>query len=264
MNTVGMRIRDLRHSRDLNQEQVAEILGVTRSAVSEIERGVRKVSAEEVVKLARACHVSTDYILGLAEKAEVHLEEINEKSQPGAGLRISVPQKNVEKFREVLLYLLERIGAKPNVGETVIYKHLYFIDFDYYEKYEEQMIGATYQKNHFGPTPLAFQDSVESMVEKGEIEAHTRDYHGYPQKRYLPLREPDLRVLNGREIELINDVINRISDMSATQISKYSHGDIPWVTADDGDIIQYEAVFYRTPGYSVREYVDDEEVPESR
>ena len=134
MNTLGKRIRELRQSQDLSQEQVAEILGIARSAVSEIERGARKVSAEEVVKLAKACHVSTDYILGLAEKAEVHLEEIEEKTQPGARIRISVPQQNAAKFREVLLYLVERIGAQPNVGETVIFKHLYFIDFDYYEK----------------------------------------------------------------------------------------------------------------------------------
>ncbi|QQS18171.1 hypothetical protein IPL68_06065 [Candidatus Saccharibacteria bacterium] len=44
------------------------------------------------------------------------------------------PQTNPEKLREVLLYVLGKVGAKPNVGETVLYKLLYFIDFDYYEK----------------------------------------------------------------------------------------------------------------------------------
>lgn len=259
MSGVGQRIRELRLGQDLSQEQIAEILGITRSAVSEIERETRRVSADEIVKLAKAFNVSSDYILGLAKKVEVHLENAKKEMHP-VGPRISVPQKNVEKFREVLLYLLERVGAKPNIGETVIYKLLYFIDFDYYEKYEEQLIGATYQKNHYGPTPLEFGELVESMIDRGEIERHSRDYHGYWQKRYLPIREPDLSVLNGREIELINEVINRLSDMGATQISEHSHDDIPWLTTDDGDIIQYEAVFYRTPRYSVREYLDDEEV----
>ncbi len=261
MSALGDRIREIRLSQNLSQEQVADILGIPRSAVSEIERGTRKISGDEVVKLAKAFHVSTDYILGLAKQAEVHLEAIERKPEP-VGLRISVPQQNVEKFREVLLYVLEKVGARPNVGETVIYKLLYFIDFDYYEKYEDQLIGATYQKNHYGPTPLEFGRIVETMIEEGELETHTRDYHGYPQKRYLPLREPNLAVLNGREIELINEVMRRTSEMNATQISEYSHGDIPWLTADDGDIIQYEAVFYRTPRYSVREYVDDDEVSE--
>jgi hypothetical protein len=42
--------------------------------------------------------------------------------------------------------------------------------------------------------------------------------------------------------------------MNAAQISDYSHNDVPWLTAEEGKIIEYEAVFYRTPVYSVREY----------
>jgi hypothetical protein len=55
-------------------------------------------------------------------------------------IRISVPQKNLKNFKEALLYILNKVGSKPNVGETVIYKLLYFVDFDYYEKFEEQFI----------------------------------------------------------------------------------------------------------------------------
>jgi len=41
-------------------------------------------------------------------------------------------------------------------------------------------------------------------------------------------------------------------DFNASENSEYSHNDIPWETTEDGDIIQYEAVFYRTLPYSVR------------
>jgi hypothetical protein len=74
------------------------------------------------------------------------LEQTQKEKQE---IRIDVPQKNLKKFKEVLLYILEKVGGKPNVGMTVLYKLLYFIDFDYYEKFEEQLIGATYIKNHF-------------------------------------------------------------------------------------------------------------------
>ena len=71
-----------------------------------------------------------------------------------------VKPENLKKFKEVLLYILSKVGSKPNVGETVLYKLLYFIDFDYYEKFEEQFIGATYIKNHYGPTPIEFKKIV--------------------------------------------------------------------------------------------------------
>ena len=62
-------------------------------------------------------------------------------------MRISVPQEKIEKFKEVLLYILECIGARPNIGEAVVCKIMYFIDFDFYEKFEEQLMGAKYIKN---------------------------------------------------------------------------------------------------------------------
>jgi hypothetical protein len=77
-----------------------------------------------------------------------------EKTLPNQDLQIRVTQKNLNKFKQVLLYILEKVGSKPNVGETVLNKLLYFIDFDYYEKFEENLMGATYIKNHHGPTPV--------------------------------------------------------------------------------------------------------------
>jgi len=71
------------------------------------------------------------------------------------------------------------------------------------------------------------------------------------------LRKPDLTELKASEVELIDEVLCRLSGMNATQISDYSHNDVPWLTTEGGKIIEYEAVFYRTPPYSVREYSEN-------
>lgn len=57
--------------------------------------------------------------------------------------RISTPTLNHHKLREVVLYILNTFG--PLDAET-LGAMLYFVDFDYYEKYEEHLIGATYSK----------------------------------------------------------------------------------------------------------------------
>ena len=169
-----------------------------------------------------------------------------------------MPQKNLKKFKEVLLYILEKVGGKSNVGMTVLYKLLYFIDFDYYEKFEEQLIGATYIKNHFGPTPVEFKKIVESMEEKGELETVKSKYFQHEQTKYLPRRESDISVLNAREIKHIDEVLERLSNKNAKELSDYSHEDIPWLITKEGQPILYEAVFYRTEETSVREYTPDE------
>ncbi|WP_051179102.1 type II toxin-antitoxin system antitoxin SocA domain-containing protein [Thermodesulfovibrio thiophilus] len=171
--------------------------------------------------------------LELAEKMGVSRPTISQDSEAQKhDFRISVPQKNIEKIKEVLLYILNKVGSKPNIGESVLYKILYFIDFDFYEKYEEQLIGATYIKNHYGPTPVEFVKVVESMINNNELVKIEDKYFNYPQTKYLPLRKPDLTKLKAHELEVIDDVINRLADMNAAQISNYSHKDVPWQTSE--------------------------------
>jgi len=255
---LGKKIKLLRSQAGMSQQRLAALLGVPRPAISQIENGSRGVTAHELVTLSQTFSVTADSLLDLNKEPMVLLPiKAKARMKRKQEIRINVPQKNLDKFREVLLYVLDKIGSKANIGETVIYKLLYFIDFNYYEKFEEQLIGAQYIKNHFGPTPIEFQKVVDRMAEEGEIEKVKSKYFQYPQAKYLPLRKPDLGNIKARELEVIDDVLNSLSDMNATQISQYSHGDVPWKTAKDGEFIEYEAVFYRTPAYSVREYAED-------
>lgn len=256
MASTGQRIKDLRKTKGISQQKMAELLGVSRPTISQIENGERKVCAEELKKLAEIFNTSIDTLLNPQKEPKVVIMESRSVYETKPQLRINVPQKNIEKFKEVFLYILNRVGAKPNIGETVIYKLLYFIDFDYYEKYEEQLIGATYLKNRYGPTPIEFAKLVEKMLDKDVVRVKDK-YFDYPQTKYLPLRTADLSKLKGCDIEVIDSVLKRLSDMNAVQISEYVHNDVPWLTTEDGHIIEYESVFYRTPPYSVREYSGD-------
>ncbi len=143
------------------------------------------------------------------------------------------------------------------MGETVIHKLLYFIDFNYYEKFEENLMGATYIKNHHGPTSVELKDIIDDMQKNKEIEAVKSQYFKYEQKKYLPIKRPNLNIFSAREIEHIDDVLARLSDKNAREIENYSHGDIPWKVAEDGKPLSYESVFYRDEHYSVRNYDDE-------
>lgn len=255
---IGQRIKSLRDKTGMSQDTLAKRMKLPRPAITQIESGSRKIATDELIKLSKVFHVSVNDLLNPGKEPEVHLHEEKKEKPAKSRMRISVPQKNLQKFKEVLLYILNKVGSKPNIGETVIYKLLYFIDFDFYEKYEEQLVGATYMKNQYGPTPIEFIKIVEQMIDREEIEKVKSGYFNYPQTKYLPLRKPDLTKLKANEIEVIDDVLNKLSDMNAGQISAYSHNDVPWVTTDEGETIEYESVFYRTPPYSVRAYMDED------
>ena len=58
------RIRDLREDRDLNQTQVASMLGMSQTGYSKYETGENDIPTAILIRLARFYDTSIDYILG--------------------------------------------------------------------------------------------------------------------------------------------------------------------------------------------------------
>ena len=58
------RIRDLREDRDLNQTQIAKMLGMSQTGYSKYETGENDIPTHILIKLARFYNTSIDYLLG--------------------------------------------------------------------------------------------------------------------------------------------------------------------------------------------------------
>ena len=58
------RIRDMREDRDLNQTQVAKMLGMSQTGYSKYETGENDIPTAILIKLARFYNTSIDYLLG--------------------------------------------------------------------------------------------------------------------------------------------------------------------------------------------------------
>lgn len=256
---IGLRIALLRKQKGLSQEDLAKRIELPRSSLAQLELGNRKLDAILLVSLALILGFSIDYFLSTDFAVEKVVEEDKKPDKEKSEERISVPTLNIEKFRNVLLYILGRCAGKPNVGETVLYKLLYFSDFNYYELYEEHLTGAIYRKLTFGPVPQKLDVTLNSMIESGQLQRIQTEYFGLQQTRYIPLVKADLTTLKASEVDVIDRVIDQMSDWSASMISEYSHGDKPWKIAAFNDDLNYELAFYRRPPYSVRVYEDDEQ-----
>ncbi len=58
------RLRDLREDKDLNQTQIAKILGMSQTGYSKYETGENDIPTQVLIKLARYYNTSIDYLLG--------------------------------------------------------------------------------------------------------------------------------------------------------------------------------------------------------
>ncbi len=254
---IGKRIMELRKAKGMSQEHLAKSIGISRPSLAQIELGNRSVDVFELIYLSHVLGFSTDEFLSPDFKTEDEIHNEIEKEEKKTDLRISVPELQISKFKNVLLYILERCAGKPNVGETVLNKLLYFCDFDFYELYEEHLTGSRYKKLPYGPVPQKLNTIINQMINKGQLKRIKTEFHDFPQTRYIPLEKSDLKQFSAAEKTVIDHVILQMSDWNANKISEYSHKDMPWLATKEGDFISYNLAFYRELPYSVRVY--DEE-----
>lgn len=64
MNNIANILKTLRIQSNMSQADLANLLGISRSAVSSYENGTRSPNHDTLVKLAVIFNVSTDFILG--------------------------------------------------------------------------------------------------------------------------------------------------------------------------------------------------------
>ena len=247
---IGRRLNEIRKMKGLSQEELAKSVKISRPSLAQIESGNRRIDILELQKLSLA--------LGFSLDAFMAGEFFQGASKSGKGKkkdeRISIPTLQLNKFKNVLLHILERCAGKPNADETVLHKLLYFSDFNYYELHEEHLTGATYRKLPHGPVPQKFDALLNQLIGAGQLQRVKTQYHGYSQVRYLPLEKADLSKFRAVEKDAIDKVIEQMSDWSAAFVGEYARKDLPWEVTEEGKAISYELAFYRELPYSVRVY----------
>lgn len=253
-------IKTLREQHSYSQEELSQKLDISRQTYIKYENGTNEMPLDIVRKLSNLFNVDYSCLIDnvLPTEPQYNIQKSSQNVEK-IDIRINIPEKNISKFKQVFLYILAKVGAKPNVGQTVLYKLLYFIDFDYYEMYETQLMGLSYIKNTYGPTPVDFAKIVKEMQRDKQIEEIRTEFYNHEMLKYLPLQKPDLTKLSAQEINFIDSVLEKHSDKTATELSAFSHKDIPWIGAKNKEILEYEAVFYRTPETSVRTYVEEDD-----
>jgi putative transcriptional regulator len=103
------RLKDLRKQAGLTQVDVAEKLGISQPAYASWERGAKKPTQDNLVKIAQILNVSVDYLVGNSEeKADVldNIELLFRMNSKG----LSKEEKAVFK-KELIEFMEERKKA---------------------------------------------------------------------------------------------------------------------------------------------------------
>lgn len=78
---IGSRIRTIRESMPMTREQFAELINVSVSFLSQIERGNKLMSIEKLMEISSKTGFSTDYILFDDKAKSNYVNRINKMLQ---------------------------------------------------------------------------------------------------------------------------------------------------------------------------------------
>lgn len=228
-------IKIKRIEKDYSQQQMADMLGINRVTYTLSETGKRARKEDEMEALSQIFDISTKSLFLWKEE-----------NKPEANKNL-----NFQNFENLLLYILNKIGIKPNIGKTVLYKLLYFCDFNHYEKYGKSITWIDYIRLPRWPAPYDFDILISRMKEENKIIIADQKYMWYYQKKYFPNEEISDDVFSKYTKDIIDNVLASIGNLNASEASDYSHGDIPWIKTKDMEIIPYERAKERQYPYSI-------------
>lgn len=143
-------------------------------------------------------------------------------------LTFSFPDLNPEsRLRELMLYIADKCKEDPKFGAAKLNKILYFADFISFSKRGVPITGAEYMRLGKGPAPKHLVPVRVSMEKAGELKVVEGEYYGYPQKRPVPNKSPDLKAFSPGDLSIVDQVIRLLWDktrMSAATSRTARHG----------------------------------------
>lgn len=89
----GSKLKELRTQAGMTQQQLATLVGVTKSVISFYELRERAPSPDVLIKCAGIFHVSTDYLLGLDKSDTLDISGLSESD-------IAILRALVESLRQ--------------------------------------------------------------------------------------------------------------------------------------------------------------------
>jgi len=143
------------------------------------------------------------------------------------------------KFKEAILYVCQRSEADPRFGSVKLNKILFYADFWAYLELGHPITDATYQHLAEGPAPREMLSCRAALESEGALRTEDRRYHNRVQKRPVTLRGADTSHFDEQELRILNEAVDALWQMDASDVSAKSQEEWGWRVTREGEDIPY-------------------------
>ena len=152
---------------------------------------------------------------------------------------------NEKKYKNVVLFFANKI-QNNTLGKLKLMKLLYFLDFDFFEKYGKSVTGDEYLRFENGPVPRMAEKMLKAMSGQDISITRRKIKDGYNDQQLVqPLRAFDVNLFTKEEILMMEEIAGKWERFSGTEMKNASHGEAPWIATKPNEVIDYNLSYYR-------------------
>lgn len=105
LRSINMRLRELRKSKNMTLKDIANILNVSESAISQYENNKREMDNASLAIIADYFHVTIDYLLGRTDSPNLAIPKEMEGIGVAFSSGISMDGLNADQIEDIMNYI---------------------------------------------------------------------------------------------------------------------------------------------------------------
>jgi hypothetical protein len=150
-----------------------------------------------------------------------------------------------KKYKNAIIFFAEKI-QNGTLGKLKMMKLLYFLDFDFFERYGRSVTGDEYLRFENGPVPHMGEKMLKKMsgneikITKRKIASGLND-----QQHIEALKNFDVNVFTKEELLMLEETACKWERFSGAEMKNASHGEAPWIATKPNDVMDYNLAYYR-------------------
>ncbi len=154
---------------------------------------------------------------------------------------------NEQKYRNAILYFASKVGRGSVWGRKKLYKLFYYLDFDFFEKYDRPITGDVYHRLQMGPAPSYLDVIANDLSKEGLLSVKPNETgSGYIDTIvYKAIGDPDMSVFDVEEVAMLERIVSKYGDKTGKELELLTHKEAPYLAVEEGEEIPFELSYYR-------------------
>lgn len=150
-----------------------------------------------------------------------------------------------KKYKNAILFFAKKI-QNGTLGKLKMMKLLYYLDFDFFEKYGTSVTGDEYLRFEYGPVPHMGEKMLKTMDGKDIKITKRKIKEGYNDQFHIEaVKDFDVNVFTKEELLMLEEVAGKWEKFSGSEMKSATHGEAPWIATKPDKVIDYNLVYYR-------------------